>query len=170
MNNVNINFDREKNGYSKTQVDEYINKLSRAYEAVYNEYLEISIKYDNSMETSNSIMNGDDQELSQEVAKRSRENTEALMQKIIAEALIEASSIMTEAQLMKDEAQAMIDRAEENARRIIDEANAEATAKATQARIDLDDVRLVIEQAQTVVDMILAPHKEDAYIEEYTAA
>lgn len=45
-----IFFNDKKNGYDKSQVDNYIKKISEAYQEVYREHISIREKYDNLLE------------------------------------------------------------------------------------------------------------------------
>lgn len=45
-----IYFNEQKNGYDKAQVDNYINKITEAYQKAYEEYLATCEKYNNLMQ------------------------------------------------------------------------------------------------------------------------
>jgi len=121
-----ILFANQKNGYDKEQVDSYINKLTEAYQKVYDEYLATSEKYSalledykkleaekqidvNSNDISKVLM--DSEKLAQEIV--------AIANKIVSNAYIEESRILANAKKNYDQANDKIEQAMNEAQKYL---------------------------------------------------
>lgn len=131
-----ILFTEENNGYSKEQVDSYISKLSKAYQAAYTDNQEIQEKYNALVEECKKLEVQEKTKLNADVITKTMLNLETLAQKIIAEAQEEVVRAKVEAQAIVDEANGEAARVKVNAQMIINEANEEkARAKSAAQRI-----------------------------------
>ena len=173
MTNTNINFIRERNGYSREQVDSYIAKLSSAYQTACDEYLEIKEKYDNLLADQDKFGMQEKPEINSDIIAKTLINAEKLAQQIIYDAREEAEGIVAEAKKAKSDAKAEISKVKEAAQRvvndakaeavkvrdsaqgIINDANAEAVLIVAQARKNLEQARKTMEKASREVDELL---------------
>ena len=176
MANTNIDFIKEKNGYDREQVDSYIEKLSDMYQKIYNEYIVISGKYKELLETNSDPGAQERTESNSEIVAKTLLNAEMLAQKITEDAKAEAAVLVAEAQRMKAEANtdtvqaakeeaariitnanATVAMAREEAQRIINEANAAANQTKEEARKTIEDanagaIRAAEEEARKIVN------------------
>jgi len=158
-NSEGLFFPAVENGYDKEQVDIYVNKLSEAYQAAYDENELIREKYNNLLDTYKTA-NGQNQSApTSEVATKTLMYAEVLAQKIISEALEEASRTKAEAQLATADALEEATRANEkaqltiaNAREEVMRAKAEAQQAIAHANTEIvERTRRNLEQAQKIM-------------------
>ncbi|MCL1805679.1 MAG: DivIVA domain-containing protein [Clostridiales bacterium] len=132
----NIQFAEEKNGYSKEQVDGYVDKLSNAYEAAYRENQEVREQYKNLKDECDRLEVQEKTRLNAGVIAKTMLNLETMAQEIVAEAQQEVIEAKGEAKRLVDAAKAEAEMLKAAAEKIMDEANAEkAGARATAQRI-----------------------------------
>lgn len=137
-----ILFSEEINGYSKEQVDNYVEKLSKAYRAAYAENQELQEKYKNLEDECKELEVHEKTRLNAGVVAKTMVNLETMAQKIIAEAQEGVIAAKAEAKRIVSEANAEADKQKAAAEMIFDEANTErAKAKA--------EVRRFRDEAQT---------------------
>jgi len=141
--NETISFTTERNGYDREQVDRYIGKLSQAYQALYDGYTEVKTKHDSFVD-GESLGFHDIAEINAEVISKALVSTEAVAQKIIADAHTEAAATRIELKRMTDDANSEVEKAQEAAKIIIDIANNEATEIVSQAKRNLETVSEII--------------------------
>ena len=161
MVSTNISFTKEKNGYDRQQVDNYIKKLSEAYQTTYYEYLDISGKYKSLLEESEKQDKQEQVELSPDVIAKTLINTEMLAQKIIADAQAEATAVLAEARKSLSNSKEETAKAKEAAKKIIDDANEEAEMAAARARESFEKAQKVMKQAAYEVEELLAFRTKD---------
>ena len=136
MMNTNISFTEEKRGYDKNQVNSYIKKLSEAYQITYDEYMDVSGKYETLLEETKRSGEQENPKTNSEVITKVLVNAEVLAQTITADAQADAENIKNEAQKLIDEANKKVANARLIVQKIINEANAEAAlAKETAQKI-----------------------------------
>ena len=140
-------FTEEKNGYDREQVDSYISKLSQAYQTAYDEYQDVSGKYNSLLEDCKKLEVQERTGLSSDIVAKTLINTEALAQKIIADAHAEAVSAKKEILQMTADANAEVEKAKEHAQDIIADAHAEAAEIVLQAKNSLEQTHKMIRQA-----------------------
>jgi len=121
-----ILFSEEINGYSKEQVDNYVEKLSKAYRAAYAENQELQEKYKNLEDECKELEVHEKTRLNAGVVAKTMVNLETMAQKIIAEAQVA-------------EAQEGVIAAKAEAKRIVSEANAEADKQKAAAEMIFDE-------------------------------
>ncbi|MCL1849466.1 MAG: DivIVA domain-containing protein [Clostridiales bacterium] len=126
-----ILFAEAENGYSKAQVDSYVEKLSKAYRAAYTDNQELQRKYDELVEESKTPEGQERTRICADIATKTMRNMETLAQKIVAEAQEEALRVKMEAQTTIDEARAEAARIRASVEALIGEA-AKETAKAKE--------------------------------------
>ena len=178
MVSTNISFMKEKNGYDKTQVDNYVKKLSEAYQTTYYEYLDISGKYKALKEEHENMEKPQQTSMNPDVAAKTLINAELLVQKIISEAQAEATKLIedaknqketatTEAATIMDAARKMLDEAHNEANTIketannkIDDATEEAATIVADAKKDLKQAKIIMEQALREAEQLLAAHSK----------
>ena len=158
MANTNIDFLREKNGYDRKQVDSYIEKLSEMYQKIYNEYINVSGKYKELLESGENAAPQERTEVDPEIVAKTLMNAEMLAQRITVEAQAEAAKLMAEAQRMKDEANVdAVKAAEEEAQKVVYDAYAEVARAKEEARRIINDanaqaVKAAEEQAWRIIN------------------
>ena len=151
MTNTKISFQKEKNGYDRQEVDNYIEQLSDAYQRAYDEYLEVSGMYESLLEE-RELASG----MSPDTAAKTLISTEKLAQKIIEEAQAEAAAAVAEAEKARADAILEAAKAEEYVRRILEDANMEAENAAAHTQKSLAQARKIIEQAASQVELSFA--------------
>ena len=179
MIGTNISFAKEKNGYDRTQVDNYIKKISEAYQTTYYEFLDISGKYKSLLEDRENSEKQEQTGMNPDIAAKTLINTELLAQKIINDAQAEAGAVISEARKtineantetsnakelarkIIDEANSEVAKARENAQKIINNANNEAEMLVTQIRIDIERARRIMSKASGEVEDLLSLRFEE---------
>ena len=173
MIGANISFQKEKNGYDRQQVDNYIKKISDAYQTTYYEFLDVSGKYKSLLEERENAPKQEIEEKQEKQEKREHSggmnpdiaaktliNTEMLAQKIITEAQTEAAAVIADAEKTIAEAKQEAAKMKERARKILDDANKEAEIAAERAKKNLAQARKIIEQAANQVEEVLSLEDE----------
>ena len=169
MANTSINFSNEKNGYNRQQVDSYINKLSEAYQATSDEYLDLNSKYENLLEYNRNLTTEERTELNSDILAKILTNAEVLAHKTIVDAQAEAMAVISEARKIVDDASSQAAKAEDIAQEIINDANAEAILIIAQATRILEHTRNTMEQSTGEINNLLAYYApERQYLEEAT--
>ena len=161
MTGTNISFMKERNGYSKEQVDNYIKKLSEAYQTTYNEFLDISGKYKSLLDNRERSDKPEQTGLNPDIAAKTLINTEMLAQKIIADAQADATAIMSEASKIRSDAETEAAKAKEAAQKTIDDANSEAALMVNQVRKNIEQAYKTMEQAANEVNGLLTIHLQE---------
>ena len=161
MVSTNVGFTNEKNGYDKEQVDNYIKKISEAYQTTYYEYLDVSDKYKSLSEEREKPIVQEQPSANSDIIAKTLINTELLAQKIIAEAQAEATTVIAQANKILADANAETVNAKEAAQRAIDAASAEAAMIVDQARKDVKQARRIMEQAVLETERLLAFQMRD---------
>ena len=120
-----IHFTAETEGYNKAQVDQYIEKLSAAYETAYGENQTLLEKCRILMEEDRDADVREQTKRNAAVLTKTMMNMEAMAQNIIAEAQVE------------------VVRAKEEARKTRDDAKAEAQQIVSKARRDAEQAQKI---------------------------
>lgn len=178
-----ILFTDEQYGYNKEQVDGYISKLSRAYQAAYNDNQEIQEKYNSLLDDCKKLENQGKAKINADVITKTMLNLETLAQKIISEAqdevvkakeeaqsltdaaYAEASNVRAAAQALIDEANGETARARAAAQKIRDEANTEAARIISRARRNADQAHEIMRQTLTRLQDLLAYDESDREVD-----
>jgi cell division septum initiation protein DivIVA len=129
-----IFFSEEKNGYDRAQVDKYVNKLSEAYQAAYDENTLMRERYNSLLDSCNTWNMPGQSEPTPEIITKTLVYTEMLAQKIITDAHEEAARAKAEAQ------------------KIITDANTEAVDRAKR---NLEQAYEIMEEAISKVESLL---------------
>ena len=87
-------FSDRKNGYDKTQVDEYIKKIAVAYQELYEEHVATKEKYDSLLEDYKKLEEQNQGANDSELISKTLIETEKLAEDIIANARREEAKIM----------------------------------------------------------------------------
>jgi cell division septum initiation protein DivIVA len=132
--NENIFFPEVRNGYDRGQVDKYINKLSEAYQAAYDENTAIWDRYNTLLAEYNKLNIHEQIELNSDVVTKTLIYAEMLAQKIITDAHEEA------------------ERARGEMQKIIADANTEAVVR---ARKNLEQAHEIMQEAISKVESLL---------------
>ena len=138
MEDRGIFFTSEANGYNRAQVDSYVSKVSRAYQATYKEYQELSGKYESHLEECGKSGAQGQNGLSSDIAAKTLINTELLAKKIIDDAHAEAAKIRQAAQ------------------NILNSAKSDAEAMAYRTRRNFEHAQKVMEHAASELDKVIA--------------
>ena len=93
-----IFFPKERRGYDKKQVDDYISKLSLAYQTIYDEHQALLVKYESISEDYKKIEAQEKNRSGADLIAKVLLDAEMLAQKIIDSANNEADAIRAEAQ------------------------------------------------------------------------
>ena len=155
MTNSTIRFESEINGYDRNQVDKYIARLGEMYQANFDEYRALNIKYEELLETNKNSNVQKQTELNPDVVAKALINAEAIAQKIIDDAQYEAAEVIANAQKTIDDAIAKAARAEETAQEITNKANDRAKLITAQARKSLIQTQKTIEQTSEEIKRLL---------------
>lgn len=168
-----ILFQNEINGYDKIQVDNYITKLSKAYQDAYDENQSMRSNYDTLREAYERMEAQMQTKWNSKVITKTIMNMESLAQKIIDDANEEAERVKTEALLSIDTAQSQATEleakvrqladdaatekanAENEAKKILDKANIEAVRILAQAKSNLAEAQEIIQQMLSKVQSLL---------------
>ena len=126
MVNTNVNFKEQKNGYDKDQVDNYINRLTEAYQRTYDEYLKICSKYNDLTEDYKNLEEEKQIDINSAVISKVLMDTEKLAQeivdtayKIIATAYNEEARIIDKAKKNFEQANEKIEQAMSEAKKFL---------------------------------------------------
>ena len=173
-------FSAERRGYSKTQVDQYIDRLSKAYNVAYEENRELQLKYNDLQDNFKILDSKIKSTQGSEVITRAIVDAEILAQKIISDAHAEAETIRVDAKRsiedakiiaetlareLKDEAYLEKAKASIEAQKIIEAAKNEASIISIKAQEDIDEAQEVIDQTLfRVRSMLGTKQSEIAYI------
>lgn len=87
-------FAEQKDGYDKSQVDSYINKLAEAYQTAYQEYLAICEKYNSLMRDYKKLESEKQTVVSADIVMKTLINSEKLASEIIENARAEETKIV----------------------------------------------------------------------------
>lgn len=155
-------FLEERNGYDREQVDSYISKLSNAYQTAYNEYQDVSGKYNSLLDDCKELDIQERTGLNSDIIAKTLMNTEILAQKIIADAHAEAVNVKRELRQMIADANAEVEKAQADAQDVIAAAHAEASEIVLQAKKNLERANMMIKQAVSEVRRLLATNLPDA--------
>ena len=121
-----ILFPEVRNGYDRVQVDKYVNKLSEAYQAAYDENAAIWGRYNSLLAEYNKLNAHERIEFNTDIVAKTLIYAEILAQKIMTDAHEEAANVRAEAQKIiadaKIEAVVRIRKNLEQAHEIMEEA------------------------------------------------
>ncbi|MCL2083649.1 MAG: DivIVA domain-containing protein [Oscillospiraceae bacterium] len=117
--NMEITFEKQFNGYDRSQVDRYVAELSGAYQKAYGEYLSVCDKYNGLIERYRELEARERGRPSADIISKTLVDTEILAGKIIEDARAEAAKIQAEAR--------------ENAKRIAEDAYITVAAEKLKA-------------------------------------
>lgn len=171
IENTEVIFERQFNGYDKSQVDRYIDSLAKAYQKVYDEHNAICGKYDSLLEEFNALRIKDEERPAADIIAKALVESEAIANKIILEASMEAemiietakcdakkiaedaytekAAIKIETQKALDEAAKKTESANKTAQIIVEQANIEATKAHENARKVVDYANIEASQITT---------------------
>lgn len=139
-------------GYDKGQVDNYISKISEAYQTAYDENTAIYGKYNDLLETYNNMTAQEQAGLDSDIMLM---YAEMMAQKIIANAQVEAAQVEAEAQKIITEANKEVVQAKAEAQKIVSEANTEAARIVVRARKGIEQAQEIMEQTVGRVQSLL---------------
>ena len=145
-------FTEAMNGYNKEQVDNYISKISEAYQTAYDENTAISDKYNNLLDAYNNLTAQEQAGLDSDIMLM---YAEMMSKKIIANAQVEAAQVKAEAQKILTEANKETTQAKAEAQKIVNEANTEAARIVVRARKNLEQAQDIMEQTMGRVQSLL---------------
>ena len=130
-------FEKQENGYNKTQVDIYISSLTNAYQTAYNEYTTLCDKYNGLLVEYKDLKEKAQSTPNAGIIAKALVDAELFAQKIISDSNIEAARITTnalaDAKKIKDESLSGRAALEAQAEGLIDKAHSEAHRIITQA-------------------------------------
>ena len=153
MSNTNVFFSEVGNGYDREQVDNYVRKLTEAYQVAYEENTVIAEKYNSLEEAYNKISmqerKGTDSDISMMYV-------ELMAKKIIADAQVRAAQAKAEAQKTLTEANKEAAQKKAEAQQMIDEANTEAVKIVIHAKKNLEQAHEIMEQTVGNMQSLLA--------------
>ena len=161
-----IVFQNEENGYSKSQVDSYIEKLSAAYQAAYDENQMMQRKYSTLIEEHSRLEEESQSKVNPVVLAKTIMDMEMLAQSILNEAKAEAENLKDDALRLVEDANGRAEAVDEKSKIIADtimleKANADLTARRiieaaqAEAREMIDNTRNGIAEVQKIVSMTL---------------
>ena len=91
---TNVFFSEQQNGYDKTQVDNYIQKVTEAYQAAYKEYLDTCEKYNNLMQEYKKLETEKRSGINADIIAKTLISSEKLAQEIVDNAHAEEAKIV----------------------------------------------------------------------------
>ena len=139
MTNIDVSFAKQVIGYDRTEVDSYVEDLSRAYQTAYDEYNSVCAKYNDLLEEFDTLLRQQEQTKSNvAVIARTLVDTETLAQKIIADAQAQADKLTAETQaavqIIRDETFTEKAAVKRQAQKLIDDAAVEVAGMQERAR------------------------------------
>jgi len=150
--NTDVSFEKQFNGYDRVQVDQYIARLTRAYQEAYDEYNSLCGKNDELTNEINELRARVQREPNADVITKALVNTEILTQKLIGDANAEAEKMLADAQARSkkliDDGYIEKAAAKLQSEQTLEEASAEAGRIVSAARQDL--IRIQNEKAMLV--------------------
>ena len=166
MQDTKVVFTESANGYDKGQVDRYIEKLSDAYQSVYDEYQDLSVRHEELLDKVNSDDSNKPDTQGQTLSdsdmdEKGLANVEEMVQTITEEAKAEAAAIISEAQRIKGEVDAATEKARVSAQRMLKAAINETDKAKETAKVIIDGANIEAETAkETAKNIILAANAE----------
>ncbi|MCL1816355.1 MAG: DivIVA domain-containing protein [Clostridiales bacterium] len=153
MTNGKINFPEVMKGYDMEQVDNYISKLSAAYQAAYDENTAIRERYNNLLDDFKKLSSQEETEINPEIILM---YAEMLAQKIIADAQAEAAQIKAEAQKVYTEANNLSTQTMSEAQKNMIEANSEADKALIQTRKKIEQANEMMNSTLEKIQAMMA--------------
>jgi|GEM_PF-2651403 len=138
-------FPEEKLGYDKELVDDYISKLSKAYQVAYEENQMITSKYESLLEDYKQTKELDPDKQYNEILAKTLMDAEIYAQIIRDSAYIEAADTKLKAQQILDDANNEVSALKVVSEDIVNNANSMASVLQTHAQKEAEDI---IEEAQ----------------------
>ena len=132
-------FAEQTNGYDKAQVDDYIRRLTEAYQTAYNEYQAVCVKY-NALLQENKKLETEKQFASSAGPIPNKTVKDSEIADIIAKTLVDSEML---------------------ARKIVENANAEAERIVDQAKLKCERVQETMEQAVIKMRVLLASENSE---------
>ena len=147
-----IMFPEVMKGYDMEQVDNYICKLSEAYQEAYEENTLIRERYNNLVEDCKKMSSQDQAEMNPETILM---YAEILAQKIIADTQAEAAQTRAEAQKVLADTNAKAAQMKAEAQRALNEAHAEAARIVFRARKNMEQAHDMLDQTVSKIQNML---------------
>ena len=158
MSDTVVRFNKERNGYSKEQVEAYVKKIADAYQSSYEEYQTLDAeyrrlqeKYEEQLRENRKLKDRAEPEMDAGVVAKALINAETLAQKTLAEARQQAEAMLLEAKQAQAEAAVDAGKLKEAAGQIIEGAKAEAAVLSYQARASVELAQKTLEK--TVLEL-----------------
>ena len=134
-----VTFTKQLNGYDRAEVDSYVENLTLAYQTAYDEYNSVCAKYNDLLEEYRILCREQEQNKSNvDVIAKTLVDTETLAHKIIVDAQAHADKITAETQaavqIIREDALIEKAAAKRHAQKLIDDATAEMTGIQERAR------------------------------------
>jgi len=149
-------FSEQTNGYDKSQVDDYVRRLTEAYQSAYNEYQGVCVKYNNLVNDYKNLevekLAGTKAEINADIIAKALLDSEILALKIKDDAKAEAEAAVAAA---RSEAEQIVKAARSDAERISAEASAEAAKIAGQLKDKTDRFHETMRQVTNDVQGLL---------------
>ena len=134
-----VSFENQINGYDIAQVDTYIEYITKAYQAAYDEYKVKCNEYDQLLESLKKLLKREQSRPSPEVISNTILKAEVVSEEIIADARAEAEKIITDARA-KAEKIAADAFAEVVSKKIVADARAEAKKITADTCVETDKI------------------------------
>ena len=166
LSTENVFFDKQVNGYDRTQVDRYILSISEAYQTAYDEYASVCGKYNDLLEDYRIL---EEKELSRpnaDIITKTLVDAETLAQKIIANAKADAAEITADAResarKIAEDVCAEAEVLRQKSSRLIDDAYLEAARITAQAQSAREETDKIVEQAIEKLCDMLSPRGDSS--------
>ena len=141
IENKEVSFGKQFNGYDKGQVDRYVDSLTKAYQTAYDEYKAVCGKYNSLLEDFNELEAKEAQRPAAEIITKTLVDAETMASKIISDANTESEMIIKKAQ--------------DEAKRITGDAYTEKAALNIEAQKALDEAAIKTENANKTAKVII---------------
>lgn len=149
LNIENIAFEKQFNGYDRTQVDRYVASITEAYQTAYDEYTAVCGKYNDLLEDYRRLEEKEQSKPSADIIAKTLVDTEALAQKIIADAKADAAVVTADARVnarkAMEDANAEAEAIQQKSSSLIEDAYLEAARITSQAQKDREEANTIVE-------------------------